>query len=446
MSEAEQPSWIGKVIGNYLLLEEIGRGGMATVYRARRQPYNRTVAIKVLPPYFLHDHDLYERFVREIDVVSKLEHPYILPIYDYGKVDDVPFIVMRYLSGGSLADIEGVIRPLEKVGKLLGQVAQALDHAHQHNIIHRDLKPGNILLDEEGNAYLGDFGIARVRGSELTGANVLGTPGYISPEQLEGEANFDKRADIYSLGIVLFQVITGQHPYASPTLSAMLLKQINEPIPSARALRADVPPAVDAVLTKATAKKPDERYPTAGEMASAFSEALQTMPIGAATLSRKALSGEPSTVDRPSFTAELRGGLGEETAAAGDTDRFDETMFLCLQIQDTAKPLLLRFTPERPTLVLGRRDDPELDVHADLNPFHGYELGVSRTHAEIRWDPSAKRLEVNDLGSSNGTFLNNNRLTPGQYYRLSEGDLLRLSRMLIEVSFYRVDDLNRPLP
>ncbi|MCL4256227.1 MAG: serine/threonine protein kinase, partial [Anaerolineae bacterium] len=205
-----QDDLIGKTLGQFEIAEEIGRGGMATVYKARQRSMNRTVAIKVLPRQMLHDPGFYERFEREVDVISHLEHPHILPIYDYGQDDGLPYIAMRYLGGGSLEQRirRGHVR-VEDIEKPLRQVAQALDYAHQQGIIHRDLKPGNIMLDENGNAYLTDFGIARVLGSDLTGSMIIGTPAYMSPEQANG-LPVDGRSDIYSLGIVLYEWITGR--------------------------------------------------------------------------------------------------------------------------------------------------------------------------------------------------------------------------------------------
>ncbi len=274
MSE-QRDDLIGKSLGQYEILEEVGRGGMATVYKARQLSINRTVAVKVLPRHFLHDPGFFERFEREVDVIAHLEHPHILPIYDYGKADDMPYIAMRFLGGGSMAQV--VRRGIPKIDSLdrpFTQVAQALDHAHRQGIIHRDLKPGNIMLDEEGNAYLSDFGIARVLGSNLTGSMIIGTPAYMSPEQANGFP-LDARSDLYSLGIVLFELITGREPFQAETPMALLLKHINEPVPPLSSFRSDIPDAVELVIMKATAKDPNARYTSASEMAKAFSDALR---------------------------------------------------------------------------------------------------------------------------------------------------------------------------
>ncbi|MCA9894774.1 MAG: serine/threonine protein kinase, partial [Anaerolineae bacterium] len=265
----------GKTIGPYELQQEIGRGGMATVYSGRQLSMNRMVAIKVLPRHFLHDPGFLERFEREVEVISKLEHPHILPIYDYGETEGVPYIAMRYLGGGSMADlIRRGVPELKDIVQPMRQVAEALDYAHQRGIIHRDLKPGNIMLDESGNAYLSDFGIARVMGSDLTGSAIIGTPAYMSPEQAHG-APIDARSDIYSLGIVLFELITGHEPYHAETPMGLLLMHINEPIPPLTKFRDDVPPSLQHVVERATAKDPDQRYSSAGELAESLAAAVR---------------------------------------------------------------------------------------------------------------------------------------------------------------------------
>lgn len=266
---------IGKTLGQFEIEAEIGRGGMATVYRARQLSMNRVVAVKVLPRTFLHDPGFIERFEREVEVITELEHPHILPIYDYGVADGMPYIAMRYLGGGSLDQrIRRSLPLLSELERPLRQIAEALDFAHRQGIIHRDLKPANIILDEHGNAYLSDFGIARVLGSNLTGSMIVGTPAYMSPEQAHG-MTIDGRSDIYSLGVVLFELLTGREPYQAETPMAILLKHINEPIPPISDYRTDVPATVEAVVAKATDKDPNRRYPSATALVNALAAALR---------------------------------------------------------------------------------------------------------------------------------------------------------------------------
>lgn len=299
-SENSGDKLIGKLLGTFEILEEIGRGGMATVYRARQLTMNRIVAMKVLPPHLLHDPGFFERFEREVEVISQLEHPHIVPIYEYGQSEGIPYIAMRYLGGGSLEtlirhgthDLQTLVKPLE-------QVAQALDYAHQRGIIHRDLKPGNILLDENGNAYLSDFGIARVLGSNMTGSMIIGTPAYMSPEQANGDS-LDGRSDIYALGIVLFELITGHEPYRADTPMAILLKHLNEPMPPINEYRGGISPAVEAVISKATAKSPENRYPSVSALVADFNAALDnTHQDATPTLA----------VSAPELRRELRGAV-----------------------------------------------------------------------------------------------------------------------------------------
>ncbi|MFW5691555.1 MAG: serine/threonine-protein kinase [Chloroflexota bacterium] len=320
--EPPKDELIGRMMGQFQIVEEIGRGGMATVYRALQQSMNRTVAVKVLPRQMLHDPGFYDRFVREVEVISALEHPHILPIYDYGQTDGLPFIAMRYLGGGSLEQrIRRGALSLEEIEKPLRQVAQALDYAHQQGIIHRDLKPGNIMLDEGGNAYLSDFGIARVLGSDLTGSMIIGTPAYMSPEQANG-LPIDSRSDIYSLGIVLFELLTGRGPFQAETPMAVLLKHITEPIPPLRNFRDDIPPSVEAVVEKATAKDPDHRYIAAGEMAEAYSRALREGDINPAVSTwpgAASATPPPMPAAAPSTTNHATTSPGAPAASATDT-------------------------------------------------------------------------------------------------------------------------------
>jgi len=276
---------IGQTLGQYQLVDQLGQGGMATVYQAYQPSLNRSVAVKVLPPYFLHEPGFAERFTREARAIAQLDHPNILPVYDFGKQGNISYIVMKYVPAGTLHDQLGSPLSPTQALKIIEQVAGALDHAHQQGILHRDIKPSNILIDERGWVYLSDFGLAKmVEGSvQLTGSGVgVGTPAYMSPEQGQGLA-VDVRTDVYSLGVVLFEMLTGRVPYEAETPMAVVIKHITDPIPLPRQMNPNIPEAVERVLLKTLAKNPDDRFASAGEMAAALRRAVEGLEPGVAT-------------------------------------------------------------------------------------------------------------------------------------------------------------------
>jgi serine/threonine-protein kinase len=268
-------------IGRYEIKSELGRGGMASVYLAYDPAFKREVAVKVLPREFLHDPAFRTRFEREAQIIGTLEHPAIVPVYDFGEDNGQPYIVMRYMAGGSLSDrIKRGPLSLSETARILRRIGPALDEAHRRGIIHRDLKPGNILFDQYDEAYLSDFGIAKLAesGSTLTGSGVIGTPAYMSPEQASGEPDIDARSDIYSLGAIVFEMLSGMLPYHADTPMGMVVKHITEPVPHIRELRGELPPACDAVIARAMAKDRSERYQTASELADALAALVEGKP------------------------------------------------------------------------------------------------------------------------------------------------------------------------
>ena len=272
-------SLVGQQLGNYNVKSLIGEGAMATVYLAADTLNQREVALKVLPATYMHDLAFYERFMREIAVINSLDHPHIVPIYDHGKFDNIPYIAMRYLSGGTMRQL--LDRGPAKISQLvqpIKQTAAALDYAHTQGIIHRDLKPDNILYDGDGNVYLTDFGIARVVDSSLTGSAVIGTPTYMSPEQAEG-IGVDGRTDQYAMAIVIFELITGREPFEADNPIAMIVKHIKERVPLLSEFRENIPLELDKVIAKATEKKPEDRYANLAEMAAAFETAVKKMQV-----------------------------------------------------------------------------------------------------------------------------------------------------------------------
>src|SRR5512136_1127527 len=250
--------------GRYEIKSEIGRGGMATVFHAYDPRFERDVAIKVLPSQFLHDPQFRARFEREAKMIALLEHPAIVPVYDFGEENEQPFIVMRYMSGGSLSDrLQKGAFSLHEAAQIIERLAPALDAAHLKGVVHRDLKPGNILFDQYGNAFLSDFGIARLTqagGSTLTGTAILGTPAYMSPEQVQGNKEIDGRSDIYALGVIFFQMLTGNVPYQSDTPAKVMMMHLLEPIPLLQNIKQEIPEEYQVVIKHAMAKDPDQRF------------------------------------------------------------------------------------------------------------------------------------------------------------------------------------------
>ncbi len=260
--------------GRYTIIRPLGGGGMANVYLAHDPVLGRDVAIKA-PHVDRLDADGLARFMIEAQAVARLEHPAITPLYEYGEQAGRPFLIMRYLPGGSLAD-QITRRPLSlnEAIPIIDRVAAALDYAHARAVIHRDVKPANILFDDAGAAYLTDFGIARMMGAGQPGARrltqtgfVAGTAEYMSPEQALGKTELDGRSDVYSLGIVLFEMLTGDIPYKAESTIQQAMQHISAPIPSILQRRPDLPPAMEAVIRRVLAKPPAERYPTAAALA-----------------------------------------------------------------------------------------------------------------------------------------------------------------------------------
>jgi serine/threonine protein kinase len=268
---------VGRTIGRYRIMEQIGQGGMSSVYRAVDLTTSRTVAIKIISPYLANEAQFQARFEREIRLLRRLQHPHIIPILDYGEAEGLAFIVMPFVASGTLHERlqAGTLDPI-RGGRIVDQLASALSYAHENGVVHRDVKPSNVLLDEQGNAVLSDFGFARPQDTSqnLTGSALIGTPAYMSPEQCRGDP-IDARSDQYSFAIMLYQITTGQLPFDGETPMAVAMKHVSVPLPRPRSVSPSLPEGVELVLIKALAKDPALRFASIKDLNQAFQSELK---------------------------------------------------------------------------------------------------------------------------------------------------------------------------
>jgi serine/threonine protein kinase len=267
-----------KNFARYQILGEIGIGGMGLVYQAYDAKAERSLAIKVLPPEYLHDLGLRANFEREVRLISGLKHDNIVPVLEYGTYQSQPYLVMPYMPDGSLAErlVHGPLSPAE-TAEILDRLADALDYTHRQGIVHRDLKPSNILFGENGEAYLADFGIALQNQATWSNTGVVrGSPAYLSPEQAMRNDSIDGRSDIYSLGIIVYEMLTGVKPFQGDVSMVVMLKQIHDEPPLLRSINPEISVALEEVVLRALAKEERDRYQTAGEFSAAFRQALNS--------------------------------------------------------------------------------------------------------------------------------------------------------------------------
>jgi serine/threonine protein kinase len=405
---------IGTTIGVYELVEEIGRGAMAVVFKARQPQLDRWVAVKVLEPaYTGHGAQMLKRFKQEALTVANLRHPNILTVHDCGEQDGLEYIVMEYVEGGTLKDrLNGTPIAWRRAVLLAHGIALALSAAHEHDIIHRDVKPANVLMPRDDWPLLADFGLAKIKqaGAAISDLGMsLGTPAYISPEQALGE-EIDHRADIYALGAVLFEMVTGRVLYQSSRQFEVIFAHITEPPPKPRALVSTIPEPLERVILKALEKNPDDRY-------------FQMMDMVAAlqALAPLTLSTRPTT-----------GHLGENRPVIRST-----TMLRSVRVPPRQPHFLVVgigtpvIIPRKAEVVIGR-SDPEggVVVDVDLTVDAGSVAGsVSRQHARLRYSDNGWTIE--DLQSTNGTYVNKEPIPPFETRPLMNGDAVDLGQMAL---------------
>jgi len=361
-------SLTGKTLGKYQIIERLGRGGMAEVYKAYHPQLERYAAVKVLHGFLAEGEDFQTRFQREAKAIAALRHPNIVQIYDIDTDDENYYMVMEFIDGGTLKDrliqAKGPLA-IEEMAHIFREVASALDYAHRKGVLHRDIKPANVLLDESGRVVLTDFGIARIVSETqftVTGT-LVGTPAYMSPEQGKG-MSIASPSDIYSLGIILYEMVTGKVPFDADTPLAVIHKHINEPLPSPRTIRDDIPQVLEAVIVKALAKEAEDRYQSAAEMIDAAENAFldfakvtmaETMvdPPGPSTGLRRERSGERSRDVQPDLEAVPE---PEQTIASKET--------VAMEPEDEPEPTLT----SKPTVAMEPEEDIAVKATVAMEP------------------------------------------------------------------------------
>jgi len=436
---------VGKSLGQFRIVERIGAGGMATVFKAHQPTLDRYVAIKVLPAYHARDPIFFKRFVQEAKAVAKLIHSNIVTIHEFGEQEDITYIVMEYVEGGTLKDRlkGGRALPVAEVVDFMIQAAEGLHCAHSFGIIHRDVKPANMLLRKDGHLLISDFGIAKMLEGTTNLTRVgtgIGTPQYMSPEQGTGQP-VDRRSDIYSLGIVFFHCLTGHVPFNADSPVSITVKHLNEPLPVQQLQVIGIPPLLEQIIVKMTAKSPQDRYQTMDAVVVALKSVLQdssrppwppvatqpNLPVspnpmgghGPFPVSRE-LDAQPAVT----LTCFRCGATNPSNRLYCTTCGYDlSDKPADLYLGPNGRPVLARLTIQNGQLV--GRSYLFHQVMTTIGRTNGNDLiisgrTVSRRHARFWFDNGQWFLQ--DLGSANGTMVNNLRIY--QPVVLKDGDVI----------------------
>lgn len=400
---------IGRVIrGRYKLIDERGRGSFATVYIVRDLENNRIYALKVMHLELSGDGELLARFQREAHILLNLSDSHIVRIFDYGNDNNMYYIVMDYIDGQSLKYYmlsQGKMDALRAIN-YARQIAEGLDTAYKQGVVHRDIKPQNILINSKDMVKITDFGLARGRDTvTLTQSNVfMGTAYYISPEQAESGRSADTRSDLYSVATVLFEMLGGRPPYEGETAVDIVIKHMNEPVPSLHRLRPDLPPDIDTFIQKALAKPPAKRYATPQEFIAALDHIAQLVSQRASTPdnNKRLINSDP----------------GEPLPTPSPPSREARIVIISSG----------HIIPLKGDLMVVGRQDPTLGIYPEINLA---DKTVGRRHAYLRNQQGTYTVE--DLNALNKTRLNGVTLTPHEERTLKDGDILRFGS--VEVRF-----------
>lgn len=401
---------IGRVIkGRYKLIDERGRGSFATVYVARDRENNRIYAIKVMHIELSNEEELLARFQREAHILLNLNDPHVVRIIDYGNDNNTHYIVMDYIDGQSLKYHmlqEGQMDPLHALN-YAHQIAEGLDAAYKQGVVHRDIKPQNILINSNDMVKITDFGLARSRETvTLTQSNVfMGTAYYISPEQAESGRSADTRSDLYSVATVLFEMLTGRPPYEGETAVDIVIKHMNDKVPSACRLRPGLPIEVDYFMQKALAKSPADRYATPREFISTLEqlqERIQAMP----------------PIERATRSEEVNGKNANQASPVAASQKEARIIVIASGLS----------IPLNGDLMVVGRQDPTLGIFPEINLA---DKTVGRRHAYVRYQQG--KYTVEDLNALNKTRLNGVILAPHEERTLKDGDVIRFGS--VEVRF-----------
>lgn len=426
---------IGRVIkGRYKLIDELGRGSFATVYIARDTKTNRIYAIKIMHFEFSDDGDLLARFQREAHILQRLSDPHIVRIFDYEDENDMHYIVMDYIDGQNLKYHILTHGPMEPVRALdyARQIAEGLDTAYKHGVVHRDIKPQNIVINSKDVVKITDFGLARSRETvTLTQSNVfMGTAYYIPPEQAESGRSADTRSDLYSVATVLFEMLTGRPPFEGDTAVDIVVKHMNDKVPSICRLRPELPLETDMFMQKAMAKLPADRYNTPREFISALEQLQQRIASSRPERQEQGeRHGEEAVYEqKPGGSRGIQPGpLPERPAGKPEEEQARQTPPPKKQARLLIATSGQSIAVNKDLMVVGRQD-PVLGIYPEINLA---DKTVGRRHAYLRHQQG--QYSVEDLNALNKTRLNGQILTPYEERPLKDGDILRFGS--VEVRF-----------